>query len=523
MSRLRAIAVSAMVLSLSLGASPALASSFRTAEILTRDGVVLKGNVFTPDTPGPHPAIVFITSWGLPNIEYLVQASQFADAGYVVLSYTPRGFYTSGGNIETAGPKDIGDVSDAIDWLLTYTPADPSRIGAAGVSYGAGISLLGAAFDSRIRAVAAMSAWTDLLYSLFANQTRHLQAAGLLKLAADLTGRPSQELQQTLSDYFGNRNIPGVTAFAQARGAATYIDRINANRPAILIANAYGDSLFSPNQLADFYNRLTVPRRLELRPGDHAIPELTGILGIPNDAWTSTHRWFDQYLRGVNTGIAAENPIHLQLRGQSGYESYPSWSAISTSTARYNLGEVHWWNGEGELVSGSQTGWSWTIAAGADTPANGGVVLLTNGAEALTGEPPTAWIPAVSGATAGLWQSDWLSSARRLRGAAHLRLTVTPGSSGQTTIIAYLYDTDWSGTGHLVTHAAVTLRGAVAGQAYTVDTDFPATAYDVPSGNRLSLVIDTVDPLYADQAAPFTSVKFSSPASNPSYVSLPLK
>jgi predicted acyl esterase len=523
MSWLRAIAVSAVVLSLSLGASPALASSFRNADILARDGVALKANVFTPDTPGLHPAIVFITSWGTPNLEYLAQAQQFADAGYVALSYTPRGFYTSGGYIETAGPKDISDVTDVINWLLANTPSDPARVGAAGISYGSGISLIGSAFDSRIRAVAAMSCWTDLQYSLLANQTRHQQAAGLLKLAADLTGRPSLELQQVLSDYFGNRNLPGVSAFAQVRSAATYLDRINTNRPAILMANAYGDSLFGPNQLTDFFGRLTVPKRIELRPGDHAIPELTGVLGLPNDAWLSVHRWFDQYLRGVNTGIATEKPVQLQLRGQSTYESYSAWNAISTSTARYNLGEVHWWSSEGELVSTAQTGWSATIDAGLDTVSNGGAVLLTNGAEALTGELPTAWIPAVSRANAGVWQSDWLTSSRRLRGAAHLHVTVTPGSSGQTTVVAYLYDTDLTGTGRLVTHVAFTLRGAVAGQAYTVDTDFPATAYDVPSGDRLSLVVDTVDPLYADQGALFTSVKFSSPAANPSYVSLPLK
>ncbi|MFL5355114.1 CocE/NonD family hydrolase [Archangium sp.] len=522
MSWLRAIAISAMFLWLSLGASPASASSFRTVDVMARDGVVLTGNVFTPDTPGLHPAIIFITSWATPNLEYLAQAQQFADDGYVVLSYTPRGFYASGGYIETAGPKDVSDVTDVINWLLANTPSDPAHLGAAGISYGSGLSLLGSAFDSRIRAAAALSTWTDLQYSLLSNQTRHLQAAGLLQLAADLTGRPSPELQQTLSDYFANRNLSGVAAFAQVRGAATYIDRINANRPAILIANAYGDSLFAPNQLTDFFTRLSVPKRLELRPGDHAIPELTGILGLPNDAWLSVHRWFDQYLRGVNTGITLEKPVQLQPRGQDGYEAYSSWSSISTSTARYYLGQVYWW-GEGDLLSGSQTGWSYTIAAGDDTYANGGAVLLTNGAEALTGEPPTVWIPSVDSMNAGIWESGGLTSARRLRGAAHLHLTVTPGSSGQTTVIAYLYDTDDYGTGSLVTHVAYTLRGAVAGQAYTVDTDFPATAYDVPSGHRLSLVIDTVDPLYADQAAPFTTVKFSSPLGNPSYVSLPLK
>lgn len=522
MSWLRAIAVS-VVLSLCLVTTPASAASQRVVDIPTRDGVALKSIVYTPDTPGRHPAIVFITSWALPNLEYYVQAQQFANAGYVVVSYTPRGFYASGGAIDTAGPRDIGDLTEVIDWTLANTSAEPTRIGAAGVSYGAGMALIGSAFDSRIRAVAALSCWTDLPYSLFANQTRHLQSAGLLGLSAQLTGRPSAELQQALSDFFANRNLPGVIAYAQVRSAATYLSRINANKPAILMANAYGDSFFGPNQLTDFYTRLSVPKRLEFRPGDHAIPELTGILGLPNDAWTSMHRWFDYYLRGVDTGIASENPVQLQLRGQSTYESYPSWSAVSTSAARYNLSDVHWWSKEGDLATGSQEGWSATIAAGDDTVANGGVALLTNGAEAITGVPPTAWIPVVDRDNAGVWQSDWLTSPRRVRGAAHLRLTVTPGSSGQTTVVAYLYDTDWGGTGKLITHVAVTLRDAVAGQPRAVAVDFPATVYDVPSGHRLSLVIDTVDPLYADKAPLFSTMKFSSSSSSPSYLSLPLK
>ncbi|WP_164018590.1 CocE/NonD family hydrolase [Pyxidicoccus trucidator] len=523
MSWLRAFAVSAVLLLCAITTPASAASSLRIVDIATRDGVTLKSAVFTPDAPGRYPAIIFITSWALPNLEYFVQAQKFADAGYVVVSYTPRGFYASGGTIDTAGPKDIGDLTEVINWTLANTPSEPTRIGAAGVSYGAGLALIGSAFDSRIRSVAAMSCWTDLPFSLFGNQTRHLQSAALLALSAQLTGRPSPELQQALSNFFANEDVASVVAYAQVRSAATYLERINANRPAILMANAYGDSFFGPNQLTDFFNRLSVPKRLELRPGDHAIPELTGILGLPNDAWTSTRRWFDQYLRGINTGIASENPVQLQLRGQGSYESYPSWGTVSTSSARYNLSDVHWWSREGELAAGSQAGWNATIIAGDDTVANGGLALLTNGAEAITGEPPTAWIPAVDRDNAGVWQSDWLSSPQRVRGAARLRLTVTPSNSGQTTVIAYLYDTDWGGTGSLVSHVAVTLRDAVAGQPRTVEVDFPATAYDVPSGHRLSLVIDTVDPLYADKAPFLSTVKFSSSSSSPSYLALPLK
>ena len=52
-------------------------------------------------------------------------------------------------------------------------------------------------------------------YSLFANQTRHDQAAGLLKLVGGSDGRPSAELQAALADFFANRNLPGVIAYAR--------------------------------------------------------------------------------------------------------------------------------------------------------------------------------------------------------------------------------------------------------------------------------------------------------------------
>jgi predicted acyl esterase len=502
-------------------ASAAVSVSFH--DITARDGTVLKANVFEPGTPGKHPTIVFINSWGLNQAEYLAQEQHFAEKGYTVLSYTTRGFYLSGGQIDTAGPKDMADLSDVITWMIANTSADPARIGAGGISYGSGIALLGASYDSRIRAVAAMSTWTDLVYSLFGNQTRHSQAAGLLQLAGTLTGHPSAELNTVLNDFNNNTNFAGLTAFGNARSAKNRVSQLNANNPAILMANAYGDSLFAPNQLTDFLGQLTTPKRLELRPGDHAIPELTGILGIENAVWTSVDRWFDQYLRGVNTGIATENPVVLKVRNTGATETYPNWTATSTSTQTLGLSDLHWYSGEGDLLSGTQTGWSDTIASGGDTLANGGIVLLTNGAEALTGNAPYLWVPAESRVQAGVWQSSFFSSTRKIRGAPRLKVTVKPSGSGQTTLVAYLYDVDGLGNGSLITHVPYTLRGVSGGTAYTVDTAFPATSYDVPSGHRLTLIVDTVDPLYADKAPLFSTMKFSSPSGNASTLKVPLK
>ncbi|HEX6681581.1 MAG TPA: hypothetical protein VF062_02245 [Candidatus Limnocylindrales bacterium] len=121
-----------------------------------------------------------------------------------------------------------------------------ARVRMAGVSYGAGIGLLASAVDGRVRAVAALSGWSDLVGSLFGGDTRRLQSSPLLAGSAQLLGRPSDELNAMLADFYAYRNVEGIKAFGRIRSAATYLNAINANRPAILMANAYGDSISRP-------------------------------------------------------------------------------------------------------------------------------------------------------------------------------------------------------------------------------------------------------------------------------------
>ncbi|MEV6926292.1 CocE/NonD family hydrolase [Dactylosporangium sp. NPDC051485] len=479
-------------------------------------GVTLKANVVAPADGEPHPAIVFPSSWGLNDLEYLAQANALAGRGYVVVSYTPRGWWASGGEIDTAGPQDMADLSRVIDWTIANTAADPARIGAAGVSYGAGISLLGSAFDPRIRAVVMMSGWSDLVYSLYGDNTRHLQSSGLLSLAASLVGHPGADLSGKLADFNADRNVDAVKAWARVRSPATYLDAINANHPAVLIANAWGDSVFPPDQLVDLFGRLSPPKRLELRPGDHAIAELTGLAGLPNDAWTSLYRWFDQYLAGVDTGIGAEPPVVLQPL-DAGYEQYPSWAALSTSTKRYGLGAIRWIDGTGLLGGPPGTGWRKTLPSGLDTTADGGVVLLTNGVSAFTGQQPRIWLPTVDRLRAGVWVSDRPGTALRIRGIPKVHLDLT-GTAAQGTVVAYLYDLDPLGNARLITHAPVTWLGPSPGSR-GVDVALSATAYDVPAGHSLTLVVDTTDPLYYDENTLGGSVTVA----GGSYVDVPIR
>ncbi|MFK4108342.1 CocE/NonD family hydrolase [Streptomyces sp. NPDC002176] len=482
------------------------APAVRFVDIPGDGGTVLKANVVTPAGSGSHPLLVLPTSWGFPQVEYLAQAQKLADSGYVVLTYNVRGFWQSGGEIEVAGPPDMADASKVIDWALANTPADPARVGMAGVSYGAGISLLAAAHDKRIKAVAALSGWADLIGSIYSGRTQHVQAAALLDGAGLVTGRRSPELRRIFDRFYASdlSDEQNLIDWGKRRSAVTYLDQLNANKPAVMLANAWSDSVFPANQYAGFYEKLTGPKRLQLRPGDHATPELTGLFGLPNDVWRDTGRWFDHYLRGVDNGVDREQPVQLESRTGGGYEGYPDWKSVAATDRKIAL-------------AGSTT-----IHTNVDSGADGGVVLLSGLLDQVAKVPPMASIPLLPRRWAAVWQSERYAGPQRVRGTARLHTTLTPTAESGT-FVAYLYDVGPLGIGKLVTHAPLTWHGRTPGEPFTVDLDLFSTAYDVPAGHRLALVADTVDPLYVEHNPSGARLTFSSQENDPSYVSVPLR
>ncbi|MGQ4350442.1 alpha/beta fold hydrolase [Streptomyces sp. SAS_275] len=509
-------AVSAtLIAAAGLGSAPAAQAAggtgggIRFVDIVGDGGTPLKANVVAPagaDGTRAYPLVVLPTSWGLPQVEYLAQAQKLANSGYVVVGYNVRGFWQSGGQIEVAGPPDTADASKVIDWALANTPADPGKIGMAGVSYGAGISLLAAAHDRRVKAVAALSGWADLIDSIYSNRTQHAQAAAVLDGAGRLTGRPGPELQQVFSDFFSSNlsKEQSLIDWGRKRSPATYVDQLNKNGAAVFLANAWGDTVFSPNQYARFYEELTGPKRLEFRPGDHATAELTGLFGLPNDVWTDTGRWFDHYLKGEDNGVDREQPVRLKSRSTGDYEGYPDWKSVGATTRKIALGGTT------------------TIRTNVDSGADGGVVFLSSILDQLTRTPPMASIPLLPHTWAAVWQSGKYTSGQQVRGTARVHTTVT-ATKESGTLVAYLYDVGPLGLGRLVSNAPYTFHGRTPGKPFGVDLELFSTAYDVPAGHRLALVVDTVDPLYIEHNPSGAQLTFSSPEHDPSYVTVPLR
>lgn len=470
--------------------------------ITAHDGVNIEANIFVPtNLTGPAPAVIFINSWGLNEYEYLEQAGDLAEKGYIVLSYSTRGFGESGGLIDTAGPNDMSDLSKVIDYLIANYPVDPSNIGTGGISYGSGISLIGAALDDRIKAVAAMSTWGSLPESLYGNQSPRLVWGALLNISSQLIGRPDPIINQHWQDIKGQNlaAIPGVITWAEERSPINYVDQLNANGTAVYIGKAYGDNLFHPNTVLDMFGQLNGPKHLDLLPGTHATAELLpSLAGIgDNLIWENVYKWFDIHLKGETNALSSSKPLNMKVKFEGRYEQFDDYPITAASNEKFYLhprsaldtGDLEtysYWN----LFGGTDD----TINAWAGTLFSTQIPLLSQLLEQLE-IPILADISAASDIRSIYYDSDRLSETMKIRGTPSVSLMVQPHYS-KVQLVAYLYDMDFFGTGRLITHGVMTLPEAEWGKKVRLDFDLVSTAYDVPAGHKLVLAIDTKDPQY---------------------------
>ncbi|MFD9412835.1 alpha/beta fold hydrolase [Streptomyces sp. NPDC059989] len=506
------------------GLAPARAAEIaelRSVAVFTRgkvtgaDGDLLDAGLWRHTGAQPRPLIVMPSPWtGLGWLAYAVQATLFAARGYNVLAYTARGFGGSEGQVEVAGPLDIADGSRALDHLIERTAGPVTKIGFLGDSYGSGISQLVAAHDTRIDAVVALSSWGDLGEAFYENSTRHVAAVRAL-LDAAAKARLSPQTQSVFDNVLANRDIQGTLRWAEARSPFTHIKELNRRQVAVFYAHAWHETLFPSNQTLKMFNELTGPKRLALSIGDHSGPEMTGLLGLPNRIWTDAHRWFDHHLKEIDNGIADEGQVLSEVMWSKTLEPRPTWPSLTEHVHRLHLA------GGGELAEQPEAGWTATVLCGVDTPATVADTVVTSGYAEIAGRPKIYPTADIDRTVAAVWASAPAPETTRLRGTPKLRVTYRAANPGST-FVAYLLDMAADGTAHIVTHAPYTDLGSPPDSLISADIELQATAYDVPRGHRILLVIDSRDPFYGDANLPRATLAFTSPEPTPSYLDLPL-
>jgi ABC-2 type transport system ATP-binding protein len=490
------------------------------------------------DRSGQVPAVLLAHGFGGTKDSVRDDAESLAERGYAVLTWTARGFGSSGGQIHLDSPDhEVRDAQRLLDWLAarpevrTDAAGDP-RVGVVGGSYGGALALLLAGQDPRVDAIVPAITWNDLGRS-FLPQSADTGATGVFKkgwaglffgngaaptqvptaAGAPAAVPPGLDLDPACGRFaadvcaaylsMATNGTPDAAALALLRRSspATVLDRIKA--PTLLIQGAV-DTLF-PLSEADANARgiaaTGTPVRVAWFTGGH-----DGGAGPQSDQDRTkflTAQWLDHYVKG--TGPAPANSFtYSRVAGFSALDqglvtnaySDPAYPGL-TGTGRTDI-----------AVSGPQQ----QIA----NPPNGNPGALSS--LPGVGDRLTTLLNGVAGDVPGqfaVFQSAPVPSTVEVVGAPTVRLRAA-SPTGEATLFVKLYDVDPSGAATLSAGlvAPVRLTGLPSNvaDARPVTVTLPAIVRRVAAGNTLRVVVATSDQAFLTPAQPTTYTVAVEPA-----------
>jgi uncharacterized protein len=116
-----------------------------------------------------------------------------------------------------------------------------------------------------------------------------------------------------------------------------FMDRINHTHTAIYLTVGWYD-IFTADMF-HWYNNLSVPKRLTVRPTDHS--QVSANLSDLNYG-TEALRWLDYWLKGIDNGIMNEPPIHYYLQDgpkKGAWQTSDRWPLVNQKITRFYFGE----------------------------------------------------------------------------------------------------------------------------------------------------------------------------------------
>ena len=396
------------------------------------------------------------------------------NAGYNVLTWDPRGFGSSGGQVEVDSPDyEARDASALIDWLAQQPEArldragDP-RMGMSGGSYGGGIQWITAARDARVDVIAPNISWNSQVSSLYKDGALKFgwgSALCGLGIAGSLPGglinqdgiEPSR-----LDPHMLNTCVNGLAtgeisdtdlAWFASHGPDFLLSKI---KIPTLITQGTADTLFTLREAITNYAALrsrNVPTRMLWFCGGHGAC-LTGA-GESGHIERAVLAWFARYLdrdTSVQTGPRFEwLADDAQWRSAS---DYPLAAAAPLSAV-----------GSGTLAI-------------APTSPSGAMVAATPAVNAVNVALPAAGAPA------------------HVVGEPALKLSYQGlAQPAQTFVYAQLLD----GLGRVVGNQATPIPVTLDGLPRTISRPLEAIASEAAAGQSYTLQVTPATTLYTEQ------------------------
>jgi putative CocE/NonD family hydrolase len=350
----------------------------RNSPCAARDGVDLATDVFRPDDDRRHPVLLQRTPYDKGSA---ADPLRMVEAGYAVAIQDVRGRFASGGTYDDLYLHEAADGTDAVGWAATQ-PWSDGNVGMYGISYmGACQWLAAVSGHPALRALAPVTSPNDLIED-------HVRRGGALQLGllaswtlismapAELRRRAAADPSllpelvglvddiDALDDRMSRTPlVPFSPVDARAGGVAPWFSEIarqevrGPQHDARCISHRHDQVLAPALQIAGWYDALLAGdlshfvsmrreagspearslTRLVVGPWSHAtftssVGELdfgvraAGIsLDLREDLTGLHRRWFDQRLRGIDTGIDDEPAVRLFVMGRNRWQGFDDW------------------------------------------------------------------------------------------------------------------------------------------------------------------------------------------------------
>jgi hypothetical protein len=377
--------------------------------MVTRDGVTLYADVFRPDAPGRFPVLLSRSPYGKASAGASPNGSNifFAQFGYVTVMQDCRGRFTSQGEFDTIF-QEVEDGYDAVEWAARL-PWSNGRVGTTGQSY-LGLTQYAIACNDpmppSLQAMAPVSASSDyhaswiyhtggaamwgwmVPYAILKGRNT-LERQGLSELLAKMDEyvEPANNFGQPLRDEWYRHlpikdwndllkeTAPYFADHVEHADDGEYWYRANVNRhaesvsvPMLHISSWY--DIFAEGALNAYqsirdqsrFPQASTNQRLIMGPWGHLFPFVVpnsqgaGDIDFGSAALIELHqtllRWFDYWLKDIDTGIMDEPPVSIFSLGENRWQELPDWPPANAHRVRYFLhgdGAANSLQGDGTL------------------------------------------------------------------------------------------------------------------------------------------------------------------------------
>ena len=358
-----------------------------------RDGVVLRADVYRPDGPGRHPVLLSRLPYDKAGRRRPGDIDVFVDHGYVVIIQDTRGRFASDGDTYVPLAPEANDGYDAVEWAAGL-PYSSGRVGTMGQSYlGATQYLLAPTRPPHLKAAFPASAAADFhqawVYHTGGAFELGWQIPYAVLMARDTIARAG--LTRSLLPRLERELAPAVTPWAPPLSPEAY-RRLPLTAWAELlepVAGYLGEYLRHPEDgptwwalnLERRHAEIAVPmyhvtswydiflhggianfcglrrhamtdaaraaQKLLVGPWAHLFPYTsptstgTGEIDFGPAALVDLHqiqlRWFDHWLKGVDTGILEEPPVRIFVMGVNRWRDENEWPLARTRYTPYYL------------------------------------------------------------------------------------------------------------------------------------------------------------------------------------------